>query len=147
MAGSTLTFTVTALDVYNNTTPAYSGTIHFTTSDGQATPPGNATLTNGVGVFTTTLKTAGTQTVTGTDAGNSSLTATATAKVSAAAATHLVVMTPTSIAAGNVVALVGTDDQFGNRASSYTGTVHISSSDASAELPGQCHPGQRPRRV
>src|SRR5205085_787642 len=38
-AGSAISFTVTALDAFNNTATGYAGTVHFTSSDGQATLP------------------------------------------------------------------------------------------------------------
>jgi outer membrane autotransporter protein len=50
--------------------------VHFTSSDGSAVLPANATLTNGVGTFTATLKTAGTQTITATDTATASITGT-----------------------------------------------------------------------
>jgi len=55
-AGTPFLITVTALDAYNNTVTGYQGIVHFTSSDGQAVLPGNATLTNGVRTFTVTLK-------------------------------------------------------------------------------------------
>ena len=67
VAGATLVFTVTALDQFNNTALGYGGTVHFTSSDSQANVQANATLTNGVGLFSVTLKTAGIQTLTATD--------------------------------------------------------------------------------
>ena len=69
-AGTSGTFTVTAKDPYNNTATGYLGTVHFTSSDGQAALPGNYTFTsgdNGVHTFSATLKTAGTQSLTATD--------------------------------------------------------------------------------
>src|SRR5205807_1258307 len=54
-AGSAFNFTVTALDAFNNTATGYAGTVHFTSSDGAATLPGNTTLTNGTGTFSATL--------------------------------------------------------------------------------------------
>src|SRR5262249_56145070 len=59
--GTAFSFTVTAQDAFNTTVPGYSGTVHFTSSDGAATLPANATLTNGVGTFSATLDTDGTQ--------------------------------------------------------------------------------------
>ena len=38
---------MTALDQFNNTATGYSGTVHFTSSDGQAVLPSDSTLTNG----------------------------------------------------------------------------------------------------
>ena len=58
-AGVAGTFTVTAEDAYGNTTPAYAGTVKFTSSDAQAVLPSSATLVNGVGSFGATPRTAG----------------------------------------------------------------------------------------
>ena len=57
-AGVAGTFTVTAEDAYGNTTPAYAGTVKFTSSDAQAVLPSSATLVNGVGSFGATPRTA-----------------------------------------------------------------------------------------
>jgi len=62
--------TVTALDAFNNVTTGYAGTVHITATDGAATLPSNAKLTNGVGTFQVTLRTQGTQTVDGTEHGD-----------------------------------------------------------------------------
>jgi len=69
-------FTVTAVDLNNNTTPAYIGTLHFTSSDGAAILPADATLTNGAGTFSATLNTTGNQTITTTDTVSASVTGT-----------------------------------------------------------------------
>jgi hypothetical protein len=63
---------VTAQDAYGNTATGYTGTVHFTSSDGAASLPVNYTfvaLDAGVHSFAggVTLKTGGSQTVTGTD--------------------------------------------------------------------------------
>jgi Galactose oxidase, central domain/Putative Ig domain len=75
-AGSAFNFTVTGQDQFNNTATAYSGTVHFTSKDGQATLPLNAALTKGTGTFSATLKTAGSQVVTATDTVTASITGT-----------------------------------------------------------------------
>jgi outer membrane protein assembly factor BamB len=95
-AGVAGNVTVTALDQYNNTATGYAGTVHFTSSDGAAVLPANATLTNGVGIFSVTLKTAGTQSVTVTDTDNSSITGSQTGIVVYAGATYHP-LTPTRI--------------------------------------------------
>ena len=87
-------FVVTALDQGNHTATGYTGTVHFSSSDGNATLPANSTLTNGVGAFSATLRTAGTQTLTATDTASSSVTGTGTIAVSVVAATHLAVSAP-----------------------------------------------------
>src|SRR5205814_1713405 len=134
--------TVTALDQFNNTATGYTGTIHFTSSDGAATLPANYTFVggdNGVHTFTnlTTLKTSGNQTVTSTDTVTCSITGTSgTIFVSAAAATHHSA-TPTrrstDLTAFSIT--VTALDQFNNTATGYTGTIHFTSTDGAAVLP------------
>ena len=74
--GSAFNFTVKALDAANNVAPAYSGTVHFSSTDAQAALPADSTLTNGAGTFSATLNTVGGQTITATDTVNPSLTGT-----------------------------------------------------------------------
>src|SRR5207248_1828043 len=101
-AGNSFNFTVTAQDQFNNTATSYGGTVHFTSSDGQAVLPADSTLTNGTGTFSATLDTAGSQTITATDTNTSSITGTSNSiLVSAAAATHFTVSAPASATAGN----------------------------------------------
>ena len=66
---------MTALDQFGDPI-YYNGTVHFTSSDGQASLPGNTTLTNGTGSFSVTLKTAGSETLTATDTVTTSITGT-----------------------------------------------------------------------
>ena len=72
-AGSAFSFTVTALDQFGNTATGYTGTVHFTTSDGNAILPADSTLTNGTGTFSATLRIAGSQTITAIDTGNAAI--------------------------------------------------------------------------
>jgi hypothetical protein len=69
-------FTVTALDVNNNTVTGFTDPVTFTSSDASASLPGNMTLTNGVGVFSARFATAGSQTITATDSLHSAITGT-----------------------------------------------------------------------
>src|SRR6185436_9465647 len=55
-AGFPFSFTVTALDQFNHTAVDYAGIVHFTSTDPEATLPGNSNLTNGTGTFTATLR-------------------------------------------------------------------------------------------
>ena len=86
-AGSAHSVTVKALDAYGNVATGYTGTIHFTSSDGEAVlPPGNYTFSGadaGTHKFTNgvTLNTAGSQSVTATDNSHSSITGTQTVSV------------------------------------------------------------------
>ncbi len=136
-AGAAFSFTVTAQDAFNNTVAGYTGTAHFTSSDGQAILPANSTLTSGTGTFTATLETAGSQTLTATDTVSSSITGTSgTIAVSAAAATHFSVSAPASATAGGAFNFTVTaQDAFNNTAAGYSGTVHFTSSDGQAALP------------
>src|SRR5206468_3490915 len=100
-AGTPFSFTVTALDQFNNTATGYGGTVHFTSSDGAATLPADSTLTLGAGTFSATLDTAGTQTITATDTTNSSIAGTSNPiAVAATAATHFAVSAPATVTPG-----------------------------------------------
>ncbi len=76
--GVAQTLTVTAKDPYGNVATGYTGTVAFTSSDTHAKLPGNTAFPSGnqgVDSFTITFETAGTQSVTVTDA-SSGITAT-----------------------------------------------------------------------
>ncbi len=139
-AGNSFSVTITALDANGNTANGYTGTVHFTSSDGLAGLPSNYTFTStdaGSHTFTITLKTAGSQTLTATDTSTSSIKGSATLSVAAGAATSLQVSGfPSSVTAGSSGTVTVTAlDAFGNTATGYTGTVHFTSSDGSAVLP------------
>jgi autotransporter-associated beta strand protein len=141
IAGSSFLFSVTAEDAFGNITNTYTGTVHLTTSDpkGNFNPP-NYTFTaadQGVHTFQATLDTAGSQTLTATDTGNSSLTGMTSILVNAANAVSLALTAPASTLVGSSFALTVTAlDAFGNIATSYGGTVHFASSDQGPTLPG-----------
>ena len=61
-AGAAHSFTVTARDPFNNTATGYTGTVHFTSTDGAATLPANYAFTGpdaGVHTFSGTLRLVG----------------------------------------------------------------------------------------
>ena len=136
-AGAAFSFTVTALDPFDNVATSYGGTIHFTSSDPLATLPADSTLTNGVGSFGATLRTAGNQTITGMDTVISSITGTSNAiAVGSTAATHFTLTVPASASIGVAFSFTVTArDQFDNVATGYGGTVHFTGSDPQATLP------------
>src|SRR6266704_2862562 len=135
-SGVAFSFTVTAQDQFNNPATGYSGTAHFTSSDGAATLPADSTLSNGTGTFSATLKTAGSQTLTATDTVTASITGSATIGVNAGGATHFTVSAPSSATAGAAFSFtVAALDASNNPATGYSGTVHFSSSDGAATLP------------
>ena len=132
---------MTAQDQFGNTASGYTGTVHFTSSDGQATLPANYTFTAadaGVHVISVILKTAGTQSLTATDTATSSITGSQTGiQVRPATATHFQISAPASVQAGVAFTITVTAlDAYGNTATAYTGTVHFTSSDGKAVLPG-----------
>ena len=139
-AGVANNVTVTAVDANDNVATGYTGTVHFTSSDGSATLPANYTFTAGdagTHVFSVTLKTAGTRSITATDTVTGSITGTQSVSVLSAAATTLTVSgypSPTTAGAAHNVTVTA-HDGFGNVATGYTGTVHFTSSDARAALP------------
>src|SRR5262249_25972239 len=115
VAGLPISLTVTAFDAFNNIATGYSGLVHFTSTDGQASLPGNSPLTNGTGTFNATLRTAGTQTVTATDSVNSNLTAHANIQVSSNITTQFKVVGPTTKVAGDAFSItVAAEDAFNN---------------------------------
>jgi N-acetylneuraminic acid mutarotase len=67
ITGVLFNITVTALDMFGNIATAYSGLVHFTSSDASARLPSDAMLTEGSGVFSAALDAAGGQTITATD--------------------------------------------------------------------------------
>src|SRR2546425_1131333 len=142
-AGNAFNVTVTALDAYSNTDTGYTGIVHFTSSDSQAVLPSNYTFVGGdAGVHTftnrVTLKTAASQTVTGTDTVPSSISGTTspiplTHPSPPPSAVSASVASSTAGSAFNVA--VTALDAYGNTDTSYTGIVHFTSSDSQAVLP------------
>ena len=132
--------TVTAKDTYGNTATGYTGTVQFTSTDGQAVLPGNYTFVGGDAgshTFTVKLKTAGNKTVTATDTVTGTITGTSSSiSVSAASTSTFSFSTPGSATAGTSFNVTVTaTDAYGNTTSGYTGTVHFTSSDGQAVLP------------
>jgi hypothetical protein len=124
----------------------YRGTIHFSSSDGQAVLPADYTFTaadNGVRTFTVTFKTTGTQALTATDKATSGITGTQSGitvtpvtPVATSASRLVVAGIPSSVTAGTAMSFTVTaTDANGNKATGYRGTVHFSSSDGQAILP------------
>jgi hypothetical protein len=140
-AGTAGSVTVTAKDPYGNVATGYRGTLHFASSDGQAALPANYKFVAGdagMHVFSVTLKTAGTQSLTATDTTTGSITGSQTGiTVNPASASIIVVAgfpsPETSGVAGSMT--VTAKDPYGNVATGYMGTVHFTSSDAQAALP------------
>ncbi len=136
-AGSPFAVTVTALDAYGQVVTNFQGTVGISGAPG--TPAVSYTFSAADGGIHTianaaTLFTAGT--------GSYSVTSpflpdtSGTIIVNAAAATKFSLVAPTTSVAGAASSLtVSASDAYGNFSSTYTGTVHFSSSDVQAGLP------------
>jgi len=140
-AGTAGNFTVTVKYADGTTDVNYNGTVLFSSSDPQAVLPGAYTFTAadaGTHTFTATLKTAGTQSITATDLTTGLVSGTdAGITVNPAAASSLSVAGfPSPTTAGVAGSFTVTArDRFGNIATGYTGTIHLTSSDGKASLP------------
>jgi hypothetical protein len=139
-AGVSQTFTVTARLNNGSTDTGYLGTVHFTSSDPQAVLPADYTFTaadQGVHTFSVTLKTAGSQSITGTDTVFSSITGSETGiVVSPAGAAQLLLSGPRDVQSGVAFsATLTVEDAYGNVVTGYTGTVHFSTNNTGATLP------------
>ena len=139
-AGTPFNITVTARDLYNNTAAGYTGTVHFTSSDGRAGLPDDYTFQPadaGVHTFTAgiALKTAGGQTVAVSDGALSP--SIADIAVTAAAVSQLVVTAPVTSMAGSPVSVTVTALDAYDNIAIYAGTVQLQSSDGRATLAGE----------
>ncbi|MEK7170706.1 MAG: carboxypeptidase regulatory-like domain-containing protein [Patescibacteria group bacterium] len=145
-AGDATSASVTAQDVYGNIVTSYTGTISFSSTDSQATLPSNYTFIasdSGSKLVTGTIfKTVGSQTLTASQVSSgpvtSSLTGTSNQVTvqSAGAVTLVLTSTASTVLAGERLSATATlKDIYGNVATTYTGTVIFTSSDATAELP------------
>src|SRR5262249_19572372 len=117
-------FTVTLKDAYGNIASAYTGTVHFTSSDAKAVLPANYTFTSsdaGVHPFKATLKTAGPRSITATDTTASSLTGTdGGITVNPAAASKFIITAPAKVNPGAAFSLTLTvEDAYGNVVTGY----------------------------
>jgi hypothetical protein len=141
-AGSSFDLTVTAEDQFNNTVLNYTGTVHFSSTDGQGVVPGDYTFVagdSGVHTFSqgVTLKTSGTQFVFAQDTGAASVNGQASIQVQAAQATQFVLAAPASVQTNQAFSITLTvEDGFGNAAASFRGLVHFTSNDTHGTLPG-----------
>ena len=140
-AGTAGGIRVTATDAYGNRIHGYTGTVKFSSSDAKALLPANYKFTTadaGTRVFSVTLKTAGTQSVTATDTTTASIKGSQTGiVVNAAAVSKLVVSgltTPRTAGTAGSIRVTATD-AYGNRIRGYLGTIHFTSSDPKAKLP------------
>ncbi|MDB5311797.1 MAG: Ribose transport system, periplasmic ribose-binding protein RbsB [Gemmataceae bacterium] len=137
-AGASSPVAVVALDASNHVVQNYTGTVQLTASDG--TIPATYTFTaadHGIHLFTETLGTPGTDTVTATDSTAASITGSASLTVNPApVATHLaVVVQPQAYAGAPTQVAVVALDAANHIVPTYTGTVRLTSSGTADTLP------------
>jgi hypothetical protein len=136
VAGSPLSFTVVALDDLDTEVATYSGTVRFTSTDGQAALPVNSTLAGGQGTFSATFKTVGNQTITATDMVKTTITGATTSITVAAGPSGFSVTAPAIVIAGTAFSFTVTAiDGSGNPVTDYLGRVQFTSTDGQAVLP------------
>ena len=137
-AGDTIAAQVTVLDAQQNVATAYRGTVHVTSSDGAAHLPGDqswAAADSGTHAVSVRLVTAGSQTVTVTDAANPSIACSAAVTVQPGAP-RLVMTLPADVNAGiATTGSIAARDPFDNPVTAYAGTVNVISSDGGASVP------------
>jgi hypothetical protein len=143
-AGTPFSFTITAEDRFGNLETGYTGTVHFSAlaNDTQAVLPADYTFTAadaGTQTFSATLfKTAGASSpfINARDLATGVNTFGTILVTPLAPASLSVTSLPSPYTAGTLAGVTVTAvDIYGNRASGYTGTIHVSSSDARAGLP------------
>jgi FG-GAP-like repeat len=139
VAGDPLSVRVISLDAFGNMGAAYTGTVHFTSTDAQAVLPVDYAFTAadaGIHTFTSALKTAGLVRITAADTSSSTFIGTSQpiTVTSAAAASLSIVGGGGSIGVFRPVTIVARDI-YGNVATTDNGLVHLSSSDPATVLP------------
>jgi hypothetical protein len=140
-AGSGFGVTIEARDPSGNALPGYRGTVRFSASDTLATlPPEHTFAATDAGrkVFPgVVLRSSGSVTLRVTDVNAAPVTASVVVPVAAgpASSAHLSCGPARPIAGVSVACSMDVRDAFGNRASSFRGTVTVSASDPTAVLP------------
>ena len=116
----------------------YGGTVHFTSSDPKAVLPADYTFNfadAGAHTFVATLNTPGPQTITVTDPSSPFLTGSGDYSVNNPAATFTMAMPGNAVPGTAIPVFVTARGQSNQVATSYTGTIHFTSTDSGAVLP------------
>jgi hypothetical protein len=119
-------FMVTATDKNGDPTSAYSGVVHFSSTDSSASLPADAALTKGTGVFAVTFSAAGTQTISVSDTLAPGITGSSGIITVNPLATQLAVTAPADVGAGSrFLVTVTAQDSNGRTATGYNGTIQV----------------------
>ncbi|HXD88767.1 MAG TPA: VCBS repeat-containing protein, partial [Urbifossiella sp.] len=136
-AGDTVNVTVQAVDSLGNLGADYSSTVHFTSGDSLAGLPADYTFTpadGGTHTFSVKLISSGSRFIGVSEVGGLVSGGTSVLVAPGAAQSLALAGGAGSIGVARPISVVA-HDAFGNVASGYTGTVHITSSDPLAVLP------------
>ena len=140
VAGQDVALTLVASDAYGNAATNFVGTVHFTSSDARATLPADYTFTAadaGTHAFGATLATSGYQTIRVTDPANAAAFGQTQYIIVSAAAVSSITIAGGGGHIGSAHSVVVTGlDRFGNLATGYAGTIHLTSSDAATLIGG-----------
>lgn len=138
-SGDTVSVTVEALDGSGARDTAYTGTVHFTSSDARAVLPADYAFTGtdaGIKTFSVKLITVATTSLTVTDTVKTTFTATASTTVKWGSVSKLVLASPDTATAGTPFSVtVSAYDAQDNLVKDYTGTVVFSADADQTTLP------------
>ncbi len=142
-AGAAFDVTVSIVDTFGNTVPGFTGTVHLSSTDPDATLPADYTFTGGdAGTHTfsggVTLTTAGAQSVDVSDTADGLDPASAAVSVAPAAPDHVAGPDPSTSVAGQAAPLTFTvQDRFGNVVTSSSAAVSFVCTGVGT-APGTC---------
>ena len=129
--GSAFPFNIAAYDATGNPTPAYTGTVHFASTDSLTILPGDSALTNGLGDFNVTPYNVAD--VTGTDTVTPSITGGGLHLTPNPVA--LIVAPPRNVTAGVPFSFTVTAHEHAGTVRGYTGNLVFSTNASGATLP------------
>ncbi len=128
-AGQPLPLTITAVDKHGNTVKDYAGAAHVSSTDSTDRLPADGGFSGGSRAVSVAYVTAGTHTVTVSEVGGTITATTTSTLVTAADATTFTVSGGSATAGTPTTTTVTAKDAFGNTATSFGGTVTLTSSD------------------
>jgi len=127
---------LSARDQYNNVVKSFTDTIHIDSTDPQAVLPANFVLLGGAKQVSIKLQTPGTKTITTTDTNNSASVTSGNIDVGTLISKYVITGPASSTVNAVNTYNITAKDTVGNTVPGYTGTVHITSTDLNASVPG-----------
>jgi hypothetical protein len=133
--GSVNAVQITARDPYGNVATGYNGTVHLASSDANSLTSADAALVSGLGTFTVTPMSLGSQVLSAADLSDATISGSESINVTPGWGVRLSVTPLSATVAGQTQqATVKIYDAFGNISTVFTGWVAISSSDPRAPV-------------